>query len=190
SDVCSSDLDAERRADGGESGRFGEELPQHVSAGAERLPQADLAGALRHGHQHDVHDHDPADHERHDHYAREDHDENAADPGPKSLHSLGRVEHEIIVLVGAQVAAAAHDSLRHLHGLAHLDFGPCLYEKGVHHAGWVHEALGRCEGGHDHEAVERESQDAALLLDHADHPIPDAADPHAALQRCPIDEQP
>src|SRR5881396_1045364 len=52
------------------------------------------------------------------------------------------------------------------------------------------EALGRCEGGHDHEAVERESQDAALLLDHADHPIADAADPHGALQRCPIDEQP
>src|SRR2546425_8872209 len=46
------------------------------------------------------------------------------------------------------------------------------------------------EGGHDHEAVERKSEDAALLLDHADHPIGDPADPHAALERGPIDEQP
>src|SRR5207302_1593403 len=81
--------DAERRADGGEGSRLREELAQHVPAPrAERLPQADLAGALRHGHQHDVHDHDAADHERHDHHAREDHDENAADPGPKSLPSF------------------------------------------------------------------------------------------------------
>src|SRR6266851_2509888 len=157
---------------------------------AERLPQADLTGALAHRHEHDVHDHDAADHERHDHHARENDDENAADSGPESLHPLGRIEHEVVVLVGPQVVPAAHDPLRHLHGLAHLDLGPGLHQKGVHHAGRVHEALGRCEGGHDHEAVERESQDAALLLDHADHPIADATDPHAAAERGAIDEQP
>src|SRR5882724_770891 len=52
------------------------------------------------------------------------------DPGPESLHAFGRVEHEVVVLVGTQVSAAAHDSFRDLHGFAHLGLGPSLHEEG------------------------------------------------------------
>src|SRR3989441_13161720 len=117
-------------------------MAQHAgAAGATRLPQHNHADPPRDRHEHDVHDHDPADHERHHHDIRQDHDQDAADPGPEPLHPLGCVEHEVVVLVGAQVAATAHDPLRRLHGLAHFDLGPSLYEERVQDAGRVHEAL-------------------------------------------------
>ena len=51
-------------ADQADDDRFGEELGDHVAVvGTQCLPQADLVGAFRHGHQHDVHDTDAADHQ-------------------------------------------------------------------------------------------------------------------------------
>src|SRR5262245_57933433 len=61
--------DPQEPAQGGEDQRFHQELPADVAPGrAQRLAQADLAGALGHRHQHDVHDDDAADHDadRHD----------------------------------------------------------------------------------------------------------------------------
>jgi len=139
-------VDEHREADPGEDPEHGtdrgnrrglrQELAQHVAApGAERFAQADLTGALRHRHEHDVHDHDAADHERHDHDPGQDHDEDPADPGPELLDTLGRVEHEVVVLPRAEVAAAAHDALGLLHRLAHLDLGGSLHEQGIEDAG-------------------------------------------------------
>ena len=58
--------DADRAAQDAQGQRLDQELEQDVAAGgAQRLADADLAGALGHRDQHDVHDPDAADHEAH-----------------------------------------------------------------------------------------------------------------------------
>src|SRR5207248_10933659 len=122
--------DPERGSDCGDRGGLGEELAQYVAAPrAEGLPQADLASPFRDRHQHDVHDHDAADDQRHEHDARDDGGEDRADAGPESLDAFRGVEHEIVVLLGAQMAPAAHDPLGLLDRLTHFDVGPRLPDK-------------------------------------------------------------
>ena len=165
-------------------------MTQHVRAArAERFPQADFAGPLRDGHQHDVHDHNAADHQRHDDDPRNDGDEDAADPGPEALHAFGRIQHEVVVLLGPQMAPAAHDALGLRNRLPHLQVRACLHEKGVENPGWIHQVLRRRQRGDDDKAVERESEDAALVLHHADHAIRHAADAHTLPERVAIGEQ-
>src|SRR5690606_10565785 len=54
--------DAEQAAEGAEDAGLDEELPDDVAAGgAQRAPDADLAGPLGDGREHDVHDADAAD---------------------------------------------------------------------------------------------------------------------------------
>ena len=85
--------------------------------------------------------------------------------------------------------AAAHDAFRLRHRFTHLRVRARLYEEGIENPGRVHEVLGRRECGHDDKTIERESHQAALLLDDADHAIGDAADAHVATQWRAIDEQ-
>ena len=54
--------DADQSAESGERHRFGEELPDDIApTRANGFANADFAGALGDGHQHDVHDADAAD---------------------------------------------------------------------------------------------------------------------------------
>ena len=62
---CASEDDAEHAAERRQSDGFGEELKENLlPPRAERLAQADLAGALRDRDRHDRHDPDPAHHQR------------------------------------------------------------------------------------------------------------------------------
>src|SRR5713226_484863 len=69
----------------------------------------------------------------------QDDDENAADPRPELLHALRCVEHKIVVLLGPQVTAAAHDALGLGHRLPHLGIGARFDEKSVEDAGRIDE---------------------------------------------------
>src|SRR5712692_4917847 len=168
---------AEHGADRGERGRLGEELPQDVAtAGAERLADADLTGALRHRHQHDVHDHDAAHHEGDEHEPRTDGQQDAVDLAPEVEHALRGLEDEVVVLVRAQVPAAPHDALHLPHRLAHLDLGARLHHQRVDHPRGVHLPLDGGDCGRDHELVERNAEQVAAPLGHADDAVGDAVD--------------
>ena len=88
-------------------------------AGAERLPDADLAGPLAHGHQHDVHDHDAADDQRDGHQAREGEEQDLGDLVPGPQRAFRGLEREIVFLPGLSAATTAHDRLGLAHGALH-----------------------------------------------------------------------
>src|SRR6266704_3630819 len=182
--------DPQGRAHRGEGRGLGEELAQDVPApGAERLADADLAGPLRDRHQHDVHDHDAADHERDAHQSGPDDVEDPAELLPEIEHALRGFHHEVVVLTGAQMPAAAHDGFGLVHRVAHFELGVRLHDQGVDHAGRVHLALYGRERRGDHELVERDAEQVALALHHPDHPIGNAVDPHGATDRVDAGEQ-
>src|SRR5438132_14390411 len=60
--AADADADADEAADQGDDRRFDQELQHDVARrGADRFPDADLAGPLGHRDEHDVHDPDAAD---------------------------------------------------------------------------------------------------------------------------------
>src|SRR5437899_1796183 len=182
--------DPEARAHDGEGGGLGQELAQDVAPpGAERLPDADLSGALRHRHQHDVHDHDAAHHEGDPHQARPDHIQDAAELLPEVQHAFRRFHREVVVLARAQMPPAAHDGFGLVHRLAHLGLGAGLHDQGVHDAGRIDLALNGRERRGDDELVERDAEQVALALDHSDDAVGNAVDPHSSPDRIDVGKQ-
>ena len=77
--------------------------------GADRHPDADLPGALGHGHEHDVHDADAADEQRDaDDAAHHDRD-GVQDSLDGLLKLLGRLDAEIVLVVFPQVVRVAQE---------------------------------------------------------------------------------
>src|SRR5512146_1319547 len=170
--------------------RFGEELPQDVAAPrAQRLADPDLTCALGDRHQHDVHDDDAAHDQGDPHEPRPDGVEDAAELVPERQHPLRRLHDEIVVLARAQVAAGAHHRLRLVHRLAHFVGRVRLDDESVHHPGRGHFPLNRRQGGGHDELVERDAEQVALPLHHADHPVGDAVDADGAVDRIGAREQ-
>ena len=101
------DGDPRGAAQEAEHDRLDEELAEDVAGtGADGHPQADLAVALRHGHQHDVHDPDAADDQRDQGDAQEQAGHEADGP-LHGLHDLGEVaDGEVVRLAGARSGAA------------------------------------------------------------------------------------
>src|SRR5438132_1313884 len=113
--------------------------PRIVSAA--RLAQPDFARPLGHRHQHDVHDHDATDHERHDDDPGHDGHQNAIDARPEALHTLGRVQYEVVVLLRSQMPATPHNAFGLLHRVVHLHFGARLHEEGIEDPRRIHQVL-------------------------------------------------
>src|SRR5438132_4926172 len=89
---------------------FDQKLQEYVAAPRpHRFPQADLAGALRHGNQHDVHDHDSANHQR-DRGNRNGHEEKCgADVFPQGQKGIACLEGKIVLRSIGQMMPPAHD---------------------------------------------------------------------------------
>src|SRR5215218_9303493 len=115
--------DAEQAAGGGEEDRFDQELPEDLAAaGAERLADADLAGAFGDRDHHDRHHADAADHQG----DRGDHDERQegglADLLPYFQHRVLGGETEVVRFVELEAVASPHEAFDILHRhVAHAD---------------------------------------------------------------------
>ena len=88
------------------------------------------------------------------------------------------------------MAPAPHDPLGLRDRLAHFEVGVRFHEKGIENPGRIHEVLRGRQCRHHDKAVEREAQDAALVLDDADDAVGHAADPDALAERRAVGEQP
>src|SRR5829696_5245846 len=107
----------EHAAEGRQERGLDEELQEHLLARrAERLAQADLEGALRHGDEHDVHDDDAADHQGDERDGRDDHRDAARD-GVDLVAQLARVdEAEVVLLAPLQLVLVPQGHPRVLDG--------------------------------------------------------------------------
>ena len=108
--------DADDAAEQRHGGRFDEELQQDVvAARAERLADADFAGALGDGDEHDVHDDDAADDQRDGGDGCDDGAEAVEDVAKQILEGGAGVDGERILGTRRQVAADAHDGAQLVH---------------------------------------------------------------------------
>src|SRR5580698_3002584 len=127
---------AEATADERDDCGLGEELAADVACGgAERLADADLAGALGHGDEHDVHDADAAKREREQGDGGEE-DRHYVEDAVGELDTVERVpDPERVEIDGVEVVARAE----HLADLAHRGFMQLwiygLHDDVVHKAG-------------------------------------------------------
>ncbi len=133
-------------------------------SGAERLPDADLPGALVHRHEHDVHDDDAADDDPDADHGRDYGEQHLGQATPERDQRVGLVDREIVGLVGTQPVSDSHRLLGPLHGGGD-EFG----------AGHLHRdgrglpaPVDRFEGRdrHQNESVERLPQHPPLLGGH------------------------
>ena len=80
--------------------------------GAQRLADADLAGALVDRHQHDVHDHDPADDDADADHRRNGREEQPGEASPERDQGVGLVDGEVVRARRAAAGAPVASPLR------------------------------------------------------------------------------